>query len=179
MAAKKIACVSCGFEKNPAGSERCVSCGARLELATRGDGQGRDGSTGEGGYQQEGFSMTWLFISLAVQGILTGVVIFGLPKLLTAIDFEGGNGMTVCIPLWFVGGFLVGLISPGRVYVEPVIASFIVALPTTFWLVENQTVRTLPPFLYMIMAAIGILFTLIGSYMGERVQSGPAPKTTS
>jgi hypothetical protein len=26
------------------------------------------------------------------------------------------------------------------------------------------------------MAAIGVLFTLIGAYIGERVQLGPAPK---
>jgi hypothetical protein len=26
------------------------------------------------------------------------------------------------------------------------------------------------------MAAIGVLFTLIGSYIGERIQMGPPPK---
>jgi hypothetical protein len=127
-------------------------------------------------YQQEGMSVQWLIIALAVQGVLTAALVFGLPMVLTSIDFEGGNGMTVCVPVWFVGGLLVGMISPGRTFIEPVVASFIVAIPTTFFLVDSQTVRTLPTFLYVIMAAIGVLFTLIGAYIGERIQLGPPPK---
>jgi hypothetical protein len=127
-------------------------------------------------YQQEGMSVQWLIIALAVQGVLTAALVFGLPMVLTSIDFEGGNGMTVCVPVWFVGGLLVGMISPGRTFIEPVVASFIVAIPTTFLLVDSQTVRTLPTFLYVIMAAIGVLFTLIGASIGERIQLGPPPK---
>jgi hypothetical protein len=33
----------------------------------------------------------------------------------------------------------------------------------------------MPVFLYLIFAAIGILLTLIGAYMGERIQVGPPP----
>ncbi len=57
-------------------------------------------------------------------------------------------------------------------------ASFVVAIPTTFFLIDSETVRTLPTFLYVIMAAIGVLFTLIGAYIGERIQLGPPPKAT-
>jgi hypothetical protein len=127
-------------------------------------------------YQQEGVSLAWMGIALAVQGLLTAALVFGLPMVITAIDFEGGNGMTVCIPVWFVGGLLVGMISPGRTFIEPVIAAFVVAIPTTYFLVQSQTVRTMPTFLYIIMAAIGVLFTLIGAYIGERIQLGPPPK---
>jgi hypothetical protein len=127
-------------------------------------------------YQQEGVSLLWLAIAFAVQGVLTAALVFGLPMVLPLIDFEGGNGMTVCIPVWFVGGLLVGMISPGRTFIEPVVASFVVAIPTTFFLVQSETVRTLPTFLYVIMAAIGVLFTLIGAYIGERIQLGPPPK---
>ena len=63
-------------------------------------------------YQQEGISVPWLFIALAVQSVLTAALVFGLPMVLTILDFEGGNGMTVCIPIWFLGGLLVGMISP-------------------------------------------------------------------
>ena len=31
MAAKNVACPSCGFAKNPPGSARCVSCGNKIE----------------------------------------------------------------------------------------------------------------------------------------------------
>jgi hypothetical protein len=56
------------------------------------------------------------------------------------------------------------------------VASFLVAIPTTMLLKSMETVRTMPTFLYIIMAAIGILFTLIGAYIGERIQLGPPPK---
>ncbi len=127
-------------------------------------------------YQQEGISVPWLFIALAVQGVLTAALVFGLPMVLTILDFEGGNGMTVCIPIWFIGGLLVGMISPGRTFIEPVIATLLVTIPATYLLHASQTVRTLPGFLYVILAAIGLMFTLIGAYIGERIQLGPPPK---
>lgn len=123
--------------------------------------------------------MKWLFIAILVQAVLTAAFVFGLPIIVSLLDFEGGNGMTVCIPVWFVGGLLIGLISPGRTFIEPMVASLVVAIPTTFLLIQNQTVRTMPTFLYVVMSAIGIMFTLIGSYIGERIQLGPPPKPAS
>ena len=127
-------------------------------------------------YQQEGVSLQWLFIAIAVQGVLTAALVFGLPRIVTLLDFEGGNGMIVCVPVWFLGGLLVGMISPGRTFIEPMVASFVVAIPTTFLLIQSQTVRTMPTFLYVVMSAIGVMFTLIGAYIGERIQLGPPPK---
>jgi hypothetical protein len=173
MAATKT-CPSCGFTNNPPSSIRCVSCGQKME--TIGKATRTREEELERRYQQEGISVQWLAIAFAVQGVLTAAIVFGLPMVVTALDLEGGNGMTVCIPVWFVGGLLVGMISPGRTFIEPVVASFIVAIPTTFFLVDSETVRTLPTFLYVILAAIGVLFTLIGAYIGERIQLGPPPK---
>jgi hypothetical protein len=173
MAATKT-CPSCGSTKNPPNSARCISCGQKMEALGKA-ARSREEEL-ERRYQQEGISVQWLAIAFAVQGVLTAALVFGLPMIIPAIDFEGGNGMTICIPVWFVGGLLVGMISPGRTFIEPVVASFIVAIPTTFFLVDSETVRTLPTFLYVIMAAIGILFTLIGAYIGERIQLGPPPK---
>ena len=68
------------------------------------------------------------------------------------------------------------MISPGRTFIEPMVASFMVAIPSTLLLVQSQTVRTMPTFLYCIFAAIGILMSLIGAYIGERIQLGPPPK---
>lgn len=166
--------MSCGFTKNPANSTRCASCGAKLEDAAASKQKLAEG--GDKRYQQDGVDLKWMAIAIVVQGILTGAVIFGLPMLLSFVDFEGGNGMSVCIPLWFVGGLLVGLISPGKTFIEPMIGSFIVAIPTTYFLVQSQTVRTLPTFLYVVMASIGVMFTLIGSYAGERIQMGGPKK---
>ena len=174
--AQTIVCPSCGFANNPKGATRCASCGAKMEAIGK-IARSREEEL-ERRYQQEGISIQWMLIALVVQGVLTAALVFGLPMVITALDFEGGNGMIVCVPVWFLGGLLVGMISPGRTFIEPVIAAFIVAIPSSFFLVQNQTVRVLPTFLYIIMAVIGVLFTLIGSYVGERVQMGPPPKTS-
>ena len=58
------------------------------------------------------------------------------------------------------------------------VAVFLVALPTAFLLCVNQTVKTMPAFMYFLMSVLGVLFTLIGSYLGERIQTGPQPKAT-
>ncbi len=51
-----------------------------------------------------------------------------------------------------------------------------VALPTAFLLHSGQTVKTMPAFMYALMSFLGVVFTLIGSYIGERIQMGPPPK---
>ncbi|MEO7096286.1 MAG: hypothetical protein ABI175_23710 [Polyangiales bacterium] len=171
--APQIICPSCGF-KNAPGAKRCVSCGSRTaEIKSEKSKQ----ELLERRYQQEAFSVTWLLIALVVQAVLTGAIIMGLPQVVASLDFEGSHGMLSSIGIWFVGGMLVGMISPGRTFLEPVIASFIVAIPTVLFLYKTETVFTLPPILYVVLGAIGIMFALIGSYLGERIQLGPAPKT--
>jgi hypothetical protein len=68
---------------------------------------------------------------------------------------------------------LIGLISPGHTVLEPVVATFLVAMPTAFWLFSGQTVKVMPAFMYVLLSALGVLFALIGSYVGERLQLGP------
>lgn len=154
-------------------NRRCVSCGSSMDplKITRNpevELQRR--------YQQEGFSLLWCFIALVVQLVLTAALVVGLPMVIHQLDFEGSNGMIVTIPVWFVGGMLLGMISPGKTFIEPVIASMFVAIPTVYYLAKSQTVRTMPLFMYIIMALIGVLFALIGTYIGERIQMGPAPR---
>ncbi len=57
------------------------------------------------------------------------------------------------------------------------VAVFLVALPTAFLLYGGQTVKTMPAFMYALMSFLGVVFTLIGSYIGERIQMGPPPKS--
>jgi hypothetical protein len=171
---KAAVCANCGMKNAPVPANgRCVSCGAVMEnlkpiRSAELERQRR--------YQQEGFSLVWCFIALVVQAVLTAALVVGLPMVVGALDFEGSNGMVVAIPVWFVGGMLLGMISPGKTFIEPVVASFLVAIPTVFYLARGQTVRTMPLFMYVIMAMIGVLFTLIGAYIGERIQMGPPPK---
>ncbi len=174
--ANKIICPSCGFSNTPPlANNRCVSCGAKIEDLKR---QLSRQEELERRFQQEGFSLQWFGVSLAIIVVMTAALVMGLPMVIPALDFEGSAGMLVSIPVWFLGGLLIGLISPGRTFIEPVVAVFLVALPTAFLLYMNQTVKTMPAFMYMLMSVLGVLFTLIGSYLGERVQLGPQPKAS-
>jgi len=169
-----MTCPSCGAKNSPVPANgRCVSCGSTMEVVKSSRSPEADRSRR---YQQDGFSVVWLLIALLVQGVLTAALVVGLPMVVGALDFEGSNGMTVAVPVWFVGGMLLGMISPGKTFIEPVVASFLVAIPTVFYLARGETVRTMPLFMYVIMAAIGVLFTLIGAYLGERIQMGPPPR---
>src|SRR5512133_152523 len=174
--AKTITCPSCGFRNAaPLANDRCVSCGAKIEEGGKRNPTGPDES--ERRYQQEGFSVLWFAVSVGIMSVLTTAVVVGLPLVIPLLDFEGSAGMMVSIPVWFAGGILVGLVSPGRTFIEPVVATFLVAMPSTFLLYQSQTVKTLPLFMYVLLAAVGVMFTLVGSYTGERIQLGPPPKT--
>jgi hypothetical protein len=178
MAAAKtppfIICPSCGAKNAPsAPGSRCASCGSAMDALGQ---PARDAVGRKGRARQGGFSFVWCAIALVVQSVLTAALVVGLPMVITVFDFEGSNGMIVAIPVWFVGGMLLGMISPGRTYAEPVIASFLVLIPTVLYLWRGQTVRTMPFFMYAILGLIGVLFTLIGAYLGERIQMGPPPK---
>ena len=98
-------------------------------------------------------------------------------KTIHALDFEGSHGMLASIGVWFLGAMLVGLISPGRTFLEPNVATIVIAIPTVMYLHSSQTVFTLPTFLYVVLGCIGVLFSLVGSYVGERIQMGPVSRT--
>jgi hypothetical protein len=170
-------CPMCGATNaSAAPGQRCQSCGARMTDSKR--PSRHEELDHRAGYNQEGFSGAWCGISLGVVGILTAAVVVGLPMVVPAFDFEGSAGMMLAIPVWFVSGLLVGLISPGRTVLEPVIATFLVAMPTAFLLFTGQTVKMMPAFMYVLMSALGVLFSLIGSYLGERIQMGPTPSSS-
>ena len=175
VAASKIICPSCGFSNTPPlANNRCVSCGAKIEDLKRSLTRQEEL---ERRYQQEGFSLLWFGISIAIMTVMTAALVMGLPMVIPAFDFEGSAGMRISIPVWFLGGMLIGLISPGKTFIEPMVAVFLVAIPTAFLLYVNQTVKTMPAFMYVLLSILGVLFTLIGAYIGERIQMGPPPKT--
>jgi len=124
-------------------------------------------------HDRGGFSIQWFLISLGVMAALTGAVVFGLPMAIPSLlDFEGSAGMLIAIPIWFLGGVLIGMVSPDRTFTEPTVATVIVAIPTAFFLFSGQTVKTIPYWLYIALSVIGILFSLVGAYAGERFQLG-------
>lgn len=174
---RHVICQSCGHKNTlPLQKNRCVSCGAVVEALEPNAGDRE--STLQTRYQQDGFNPAWFGIAVVVTGVLTAAIVMGLPMVVRVFDFEGYAGMMVAIPVWFAAGVLVGLISPGKTFVEPVIATFLIAIPTVFFLLRSETVKTMPVFMYILMAALGVLFSLIGAYAGERIQMGPPPRAT-
>jgi hypothetical protein len=164
--AKVLVCPSCGFKNQlPLASGHCVSCGASVEDLAPTSVHGQPTVA-----RDKTFDFKWFAIAMGVMIVLTGAIVLGLPAVIPALDFEGSAGMIVAIPVWFAGGLLVGLISPGRTFAEPAMAVLLVAAPTAFILYGGQTVRTMPAFMYALFAALGVLFALIGAYAGERLQ---------
>jgi hypothetical protein len=170
--AKALVCPACGSRNPlPLHQDRCASCGARIDPRAHTGAPQREA---EKRFQQQRFSPAWFGISLFVLGVLTLAVLHGVPTVLPVFDFEGYAGAMVSVAIWFVGGVLIGLISPGRTFSEPTAAAVLVALPTAFVLFQGQTVKVWPAFMYVLMAAVGVAFALVGAYVGERVQMGPA-----
>jgi hypothetical protein len=174
-AESSMVCPSCGHKNSPIPENgRCVACGALMESM-----KSLRGEDAKKRYQQDGFSPLWCIIALVVQAVLTAAIVVGLPMVIQSLDFEGYYGMIIAIPVWFVGGLLLGMISPGKTFVEPVVASLLVAVPATFYIRSTGTVRTMPLFMYLLLAAIGVMFSLIGTYLGERIQMGPPPRPSA
>ncbi len=174
MSTDSVICSACGFKNSlPLAKDRCVSCG--FLVTEHAPGSTRSLAPG-GRYDQSRFSPIWFLIAIGISSVLTAAIVMGIPMVAPPFDFEGYAGMMVAIPVWFVGGLLVGLISPGKTFAEPAVATFLVAIPTAFLLFRYQTVKTMPGFMYGLMAALGVLFALIGAYAGERLQMGPPEK---
>ena len=145
-AANKILCPSCGFQNTaPLANNRCVSCGAKVEELKR---QLTRQEELERRYQQEGFSLQWFGVSLAIIVVMTAALVMGLPMVIPALDFEGSAGMLVAIPVWFLGGLLIGLISPGRTFIEPVVAaSGSPSIPVVAWIPASHRTHDSPAFI--------------------------------
>lgn len=170
----KLVCSACGYRNRPPlPKQRCVSCGAKLDELVRASRRPQARSL-----RQTAFSPLWFAVSVTVAGVLTAAILVGLPRVLPVFDFEGRAGMILSIPVWFSAGLLVGLISPGRTFAEPVLATAFVAIPTAFFLFTAQTVKTMPAWLYVLFSLVGVVFALIGAYAGERVQIGPPPRSS-
>jgi DNA-directed RNA polymerase subunit RPC12/RpoP len=167
MAAKEIVCPMCGF-KNPSTAARCSSCGARVEALGAGD------LTEEEEYarrhQQDNFEWKWAFISFGIYLTLQVVFLIGLDLAVEVIDFQGLPGMVISAGIWFVGGILVGFISPGKTFIEPAVGAFLAVIPTILWLLHIDIVAQLSPLAYIIGGLLGVMITLFGAFLGEKIQ---------
>lgn len=170
MAAEEITCPMCGGS-NPADLERCRSCGAKIEEL-------RASYTPEEAYarryQQEDFEWKWALIATALFSALQGFVLGVLPMVIKPFDPQGLAGLMLSVPIAFVGGIALGVISPGKTFVEPAVGAMIAAVPT----LTIVSMRTPPGIFqptvlaYIVCAAMSVMTALFGAFVGEKMQMG-------
>ena len=174
MAAAKdqLVCHICGFANEPE-SERCVSCGARLEelgaaYSSEDDALSRD--------QQTGFSILWAVVSLDIFLALQAGALLLLPKLIDAYDPQGFSALMISVAMWFAGGLITGAISPGKTFLEPALGGLLAVGPTVWWIVEITPTTPggggfqLNMAAYVVGGLIGAMASLGGAFLGEKVQ---------
>lgn len=169
MAASEITCPMCGF-KNPSDGERCRSCGAKLEAMTV---QYTAEEEAARRYQQENFEWRWAFSAFGVYMLLQAFILALLPRVISSFDPQGMSGLLISVAVWFAGGIVVGVISPGKTFVEPAVGALLAAFPTIAYLALVTPAGFQPPMLaYIVLALLGVMISLLGAFVGERVQMG-------
>jgi len=171
---ESVFCPKCGAE-NPVELERCSSCGAGVS----GEALVEDEEQDRMKFQQETFQWKWVFIGFLVIGGLHALIVFGLFHFV----FIDNIWVKIAIGIipYFGGGILIGVLSPGKTFLEPFYASVLPALvlPAT---IEYQRVSALrldnigemmaqvnwltaiaPALVYVVLA-------LFGSWIGEKIQ---------
>ncbi len=158
-------CPGCGH-RVPGDLQRCPACGVALDrarLSMADDSHDPELRTLRRS-QQQGFAWRWVLVSLGVF-----LVVQFLPLLVLRID--GWAGIGVSVGVWFVGGVVVGFVSPGKTILEPAVAAFGTAIPTMLYLWVT-TPEGLGPsgFSYVIAGALGTMLGLFGARLGETIQ---------
>ena len=179
MAADEITCPMCGF-KNPADQERCRSCGAKVEILTASYTAEEEYARR---YQQEDFEWKWAMIGAVLFAALQGLVLGLVPQLIGSFDPQGLQGLMLSVPIFFVGGIALGIVSPGKTFVEPAVGAMIASLPTMA-VVSLRTPNGFEPTLlaYVVCAIMGVMTALFGAFVGEKWQMSSAksqPRTRS
>ena len=169
MAASEITCPMCGF-KNASDKERCTSCGAKLEAIAVSYTAEEEAARR---YQQETFEWRWAFTAFGIYMGMQALILALLPRVITTFDPQGMSGLLISVGVWFVGGIAVGIVSPGKTFVEPAVGALLAALPTISYLALITPAGFQPPMLaYIVLALLGVMIALLGAFVGERLQMG-------
>jgi hypothetical protein len=164
---EKITCPICGF-KNPAEQERCHSCGAKIEALTATYTPEEQLARR---YQQEDFVWKWALLAGATLTALHGLFLGLLPSVLPTYDPQGLPGLMLSVLISFVGGIGLGLLSPGKTFVEPAAGAMLAAIPMLS-IIAARTPDGLEPSLlaYVVCAVMGVMTALFGAFVGEKLQ---------
>lgn len=173
MASKDpIVCHVCGF-KNAPDATRCVSCGAKLESVSV-DYSAEEEAARKN--QQTGFEIKWVVAAFGVYFVFQAIALAVLPAIIPAYDpFQNVWGILISSLTWFIGGIVVGFVSPGRTFLEPAVAAVIAVIPTIgylMWRTPGEPGDGFDPSLmaYTVGGLIGVMVSLFGAFLGEKVQ---------
>jgi hypothetical protein len=174
-AEREITCPMCGFS-NPESAERCRSCGAKVEeVSTTYSGE----DAYERRYQQDHFEWRWALMAAGVYLAAQMVILVGLPFVISTFDPQGLPGLLISVAVWFVGGIIVGAVSPGKTFIEPAIGALIAVIPTVSYLALTTPDGFQPTLLaYIVTALLGVMIALFGAFLGEKLQMSSARSPT-
>jgi len=111
---------------------------------------------------------------------LQALVLGLLPRLIYSFDPQGLSGLMLSVPIFFVAGIVLGIVSPGKTFVEPAAGSMLAAGPTLA-LVAMRTPEGFEPTVlaYIVCAVMGVMMALFGAFVGEKVQMLGRPIPTA
>ena len=162
-----IVCSICGAQ-NEGNQVRCTSCGAKLEslenrALTPEEAHARR-------HQQEGFHWKWVLVAVSIYLVMQAVALILLPMVIDAYEPEGLSALLISAAIWFVGGAIVGFISPGRTFLEPTVGALLAVVPTLLWIDYISIVDKLSLMAMVVGGMLGVMITLMGGFLGEKMQ---------
>jgi DNA-directed RNA polymerase subunit RPC12/RpoP len=170
---REVTCPMCGFT-NPESIERCRSCGAKVEelSSTYSDEQAY-----ERRYQQDSFEWKWAARSAIAFLAAQIVILVGLPFVIRSFDPQGLAGLLISVGIFLLGGVGVGLVSPGKTFLEPALGALIAVIPTASYLAITTPEGFQPTLLaYMVSGSLGVMLALFGAFLGEKLSAGPSKR---
>lgn len=169
-AAGEIICPMCGF-KNAPNVPRCVSCGAKVDPMSIAEYTEDEEYARR--HQQESFEWKWALLSMGIYLALQAVILAALPFVISTFDPQGLSGLLISVVVWFFGGILVGFVSPGKTFVEPAVGALFAAVPTIAYLMVITPQGFDPSLLaYIVGGLLGVMISLFGAFIGEKLQMG-------
>jgi hypothetical protein len=160
----------CGF-KNPADTERCRSCGAKVEALTT---TYTEEEAHARRYQQEHFELKWALVAAGVYLAAEVLILVLLPFVIRSFDPQGLPGLLIAVAVCFCGGIVVGRVSPGKTFVEPAVGALIAVVPTVSYVAMTTPSGPFqPPVLaYVVLSLFAVMMALFGAFLGEKIQMG-------
>jgi len=167
MADDVIICTICGAKNDPQAT-RCTSCGAKLDPLGSNELSAEEKHARR--YQQDSFAWLWVVISFAVYLVLQAIFLVALPMVIDAYEPMGLSALMISAAIWFVGGIIVGWISPGKTFLEPSVGALLAVVPTMIYIDHISDVYPLSLLAMIVGGMLGVMVTLLGGFLGEKIQ---------